>query len=62
LKKDEEGKWYYIRRLMNQNIKLSEEKSWLRTYVNDPKHGKLIGDAWSNIRSYQPKEKISYLT
>jgi hypothetical protein len=39
MKKDEDGRWYYTRRRMSRKIKLGEEKSGLRTYVDDPNHG-----------------------
>jgi len=62
LKQDEEGRWYYTRRRMSRKIRPGEEKSGLRTYVDDPNHGKLIGDVWSDIKGYQPKEKLGYPT
>lgn len=69
LKKDPKtGKWYYTRRRMSRKIREGEETHGLRTYVDDPKQGKLVGDVWGGmgdtegIRGYQPKEKLGYPT
>ncbi len=62
LKQDRTGKWYYTRRRMSRKIREGEETHGLRTYVDDPKKGKLVGDVWSDLKGYQPKEKLGYPT
>jgi len=62
LKQDSEGRWFYTRRRMSRKIRKGEETHGLRTYVQDPKKGKLIGDVWNDIKGYQPKEKLGYPT
>jgi adenine-specific DNA-methyltransferase len=62
LKQDDEGRWYYTRRRMSRKIREGEETHGLRTYVEDPKKGKLVGDVWGDIKGYQPKEKLGFPT
>jgi len=62
LKQDEKGRWFYTRRRMSRKIRKGEETHGLRTYVEKPEKGKLIGDVWGDIKGYQPREKLGYPT
>jgi DNA modification methylase len=66
MQKDDAGRSYYTRRRMSRKATTEEKdaKAHTRTYVEDPNHGTLASDVWSDMPSYQPRptENTKYPT
>lgn len=66
LRKDTDGRWYYTRGRMSRQPSADElaQKSFTKTYVDDPEAGTLVGDVWDDLLGYRVygDENVEYPT
>jgi DNA modification methylase len=57
----EDGRWFYTRRRMSRKATAEElsKKAHTITYVDNPDHGTLAPDVWTDMPSYQPKPDVN---
>ena len=66
LRQDKDGRWYYTRGRMSRQPSADElaQKSFTKTYVDNPEAGTLVGDVWDDLLGYRVygDENVEYPT